>query len=126
MSDQQLVDMMEQQWQSISQLGVGLSEAEWKTPTDCPHWSVQDQLSHIVGSESRLLGRPAPDHTPADTSHVRNESGQRNEIVVDWRRSWPGSKTTCSTLARIYAFPRPTRRAPCAWCRRSSTVWKRR
>ena len=38
------------------------------------------------------MGRPTPDHTPAETGHVKNEIGQRNEVVVDWRRSWPGAK----------------------------------
>ena len=92
MSDQQLVDMMEAVWNSIDALGQGFSESQWKTPTDCPNWSVQDQLSHLVGSESRILGRPAPEHTPAETGHVRNEIGARNEEQVDWRRSWPGAR----------------------------------
>ncbi len=46
----------------------------------------------MVGSESAILGRPAPDHTPADLSHTRNELGARNEVVVDWRRQWPGAR----------------------------------
>ncbi len=25
-------------------------------------------------------------------SHTKNELGRRNEVVVDWRRSWPGAK----------------------------------
>ena len=38
------------------------------------------------------MGRPAPDHTPSDTSHVKNEMGGRNEILVDYRRSWAGAQ----------------------------------
>jgi uncharacterized protein (TIGR03083 family) len=92
MSDRELVDKMERVWQSIAQLCASLDEGQWRLPTDCPGWSVQDQLSHLVGSESRLLGLPAPDHTPANTDHIRNDSGLRNEVVVDWRRSWPGAR----------------------------------
>ena len=92
MSDQQLVDMMEAVWQSIDTLCEDFSQEQWKTATDCPNWSVQDQISHLVGSESRILQRPAPEHTPAETGHVRNEIGARNEEQVDWRRSWPGSR----------------------------------
>ena len=92
MSDHELVDKMEQVWQSISHLCGSLNEGEWRLPTDCPGWSVQDQLSHLSGSESRLLGLPSPDHTPANTDHIRNDSGLRNEAVVDLRRSWPGSR----------------------------------
>ena len=92
MSHRQLVDNMERVWQALDGLCAGLDEAQWKTATDCPGWSVQDQISHIVGSESGILGRPTPDHTPADVSHTKNELGRRNEVVVDWRRSWPGAK----------------------------------
>lgn len=92
MSDQEVVDKMETVWQSITDLCSTLTEAEWKTPTDCPGWSVQDQVSHLVGSERRFMGYPLPEHTPSDLSHVKNESGERNEVVVDWRRSWTGAE----------------------------------
>ena len=92
MSDQEIVDKMEAVWRSITGLCGTFGEGEWKTPTDCPGWSVQDQLSHLTGSETRLLGQPAPDHTPQDVSHVRNDIGQRNEVLVDWRRSRLGAE----------------------------------
>ena len=89
-ANQQLVDLMEYVWRSIAGLCEPLSEAEWKTATDCPGWSVQDQVAHLGGSESRILGNPAPDHTPAETGHVKSEGGMSNEVVVDWRRAWTG------------------------------------
>ena len=92
MSDMELVDYMEQVWHSIATLCSSFTEDQWKTLTDCPGWSVQDQVSHLVGAEVGILGRPTPDHTPAETGHVKNEIGQRNEVVVDWRRSWSGAK----------------------------------
>ena len=92
MSHRQLIDNMERVWNALENLCADFTEAQWKTPTDCPGWSVQDQISHVVGSESGILGRPAPNHTPADVSHTKNELGRNNEVVVDWRRSWPGAK----------------------------------
>ncbi|GIX48934.1 MAG: hypothetical protein KatS3mg131_3145 [Candidatus Tectimicrobiota bacterium] len=92
MSDQALVDKLERVWRSLEELGATLSEEEWKRPTDCPKWSVQDHLSHIVGTEATLLGRPAPEHTPQDMSHVKNDIARRNEIQVDWRRSRRGAE----------------------------------
>ena len=92
MSNQQVVDLMEHVWSSIDSLCSPLTEAQWKTPTDCPGWSVQDQVSHLVGAESGILGEPRPDHTPQDTAHVKNDVGQSNEVVVDFRRPWPGQK----------------------------------
>jgi uncharacterized protein (TIGR03083 family) len=92
MANLPLVDMMENVWLSITRLCENFSEIEWQTPTDCPGWSVQDQIAHMAGSESRLLDRPAPQHIPSDLSHVKNEGGERNEILVDWRRSWSGAE----------------------------------
>ena len=87
-----IVDNMEAVWRSIDALCAGFDEAQWKTPTDCPGWSVQDQLSHLAGSENRLLGRPMPDHVPADASNAKNDIGANNEILVDFRRSWSGAR----------------------------------
>ncbi|MDA0263549.1 MAG: maleylpyruvate isomerase family mycothiol-dependent enzyme [Chloroflexi bacterium] len=92
MGNQQVVDLMEHVWRSIDSLCSPLSESQWKTPTDCPGWSVQDQVSHLVGAESSILGNPRPDHTPTETGHVKNDVGQSNEVVVDYRRSWPGQQ----------------------------------
>ncbi len=91
-NDQQMVDTMEAVWQSIDGLCAGLSETQWKTVTDCPGWSVQDQLSHLAGSENGLLGRPRPDHTVPTLTHIKNDVGANNEIVVDYRRPWSGAQ----------------------------------
>ncbi len=92
MSNQQVLDLMERVWRSIDSLCSPLNEAQWKTATDCPGWSVQDQVSHIAGAESGILGNPRPDHMPQDTSYVQNDVGQSNEVVVDYRRSWTGQE----------------------------------
>ncbi len=92
MSDCELIDKLEAVWTSMARLCRGFTEKDWKRPTDCPGWSVQDHLSHIVGSESWLLGRPVPDHKPMDMSHVKNEVGAKNEVEVDWRRPRPGAR----------------------------------
>jgi uncharacterized protein (TIGR03083 family) len=92
MSDQDIVDKLERVWTSIAGLCAPFSEREWKTPTDCPKWSVQDHLAHIIGTESRFLGRQPPQHTPQDMRHVKNDIGKFNEVWVDSRRSWPGAK----------------------------------
>lgn len=92
MSDQETVANMERVWQAIIALGSTFTEQEWKTPTDCPGWTVQDQVSHMLGSESRLLGLPVPEHTPQNMSYVKNEFGQRNEVWVDWYRASSGAQ----------------------------------
>ena len=89
---QQMVDLMETVWQSIAGLCNDFTPEQWATATECPGWAVQDQISHLVGSECRLLGRPAPAHEPSDTAHVRNEVGQSNEVLVDYRRQFSGAE----------------------------------
>lgn len=91
-NDQQLVDLLERVWSSYEDACGDLTEVQWKTPTDLPGWSVQDNVVHIVGIEASVLGRPAPDHSPAELPHVKNEIGQRNEIWVDSRRDWLGAQ----------------------------------
>jgi uncharacterized protein (TIGR03083 family) len=91
-NDQELVDRLEEVWASIDSMCANLTEAQWKTPTDLPGWSVQDNVVHISGIESVVMGRPAPDHTPPDYEHVKNDAGRINEIWVDSRRSWTGAE----------------------------------
>ena len=101
-TNQQLIDMMEHVWRSIGELCDGLTEAEWKTPTDCPGWSVQDQISHLASSETGILGDPDPGHPPSDEAlaHTRSDQGRRNEIVVDFRRPWAGAQVLSDFRAK--------------------------
>ena len=34
---------------ALTELCAPLTEAQWKTATDCPGWTVQDNMSHLVG-----------------------------------------------------------------------------
>jgi len=107
-NDQELVDRLEEVWASIDSMCANLTEAQWKTATDLPGWSVQDNVVHISAIESSILGRPAPDHLPPELDHVKNEVGQRNEVWVDSRRSWSGAdalaefrEVTAARLAQL-------------------------
>jgi len=91
-ADQHLVDRLDEVWQSIAELGDGLSEAEWKTETECPGWSLQDNVSHLIGIESTLLDIPLPEHSPPDGPHLKNDIGRMNEIAVDVRRDRNGAE----------------------------------
>lgn len=77
---------------SVSQLGDALSEAQWKTPTDLPGWTVQDNLSHLIAIERVLEGDAATTHRATDLSGVKNPIGEMNEHEVDARRGRPGSQ----------------------------------
>lgn len=93
MSDTDLVVQLEQVWSSMAELGEQLSEADWKRPTEVPGWTVQDNLTHIVGIEWSLLGVEPPAHDiPDDLPHVKNDMGKRNEVFVDSRRRLSGAE----------------------------------
>jgi uncharacterized protein (TIGR03083 family) len=71
-------------WDEIDEVLAGLSDGQWREPTDLPGWRVQDVVSHIIGSESFLMGVPTPD-PDCDVSalpHVHNETGAMNECWV--------------------------------------------
>ena len=89
--DVALVDGLDEVWSSIAELGDSLTEQDWKLPTECPGWSVQDNLAHIIGIESVLLGRPEPEIAPAGGDHIKNDVGRSNEVWVEAFRDRPGA-----------------------------------
>jgi uncharacterized protein (TIGR03083 family) len=85
------VDKLDETFGAISRLGAGLTEQQWKTTTDLPGWTVQDNLSHLIGTERSLQGLPGTDHRAPDAPYVKNPIGEFNEREVDVRRSRPGA-----------------------------------
>jgi uncharacterized protein (TIGR03083 family) len=87
-----LVKQLHDTWRSIDELAVTFTENDWKHPTGCPGWSVQDNLSHLVDYEATALGWAPLDHTiPELPPYVKNEMGARNEVGVDARRGRRGA-----------------------------------
>ncbi len=72
----QQIDTLEATFLSLSNLGRQLSEDQWKLPTDCPGWSVQDNLSHLIGVEFTLSGG---EHDVSQITKVRLHQ------KCDWR-----------------------------------------
>jgi uncharacterized protein (TIGR03083 family) len=87
-----LIGQLAETWASIDALALPLTSEEWSIATACPGWTVADQMSHLVGTESMLAGRPGPpaDETTAVPDHVRNDIGRSNEQwVIRYRQSDP-------------------------------------
>ncbi len=84
--NERIRELMEQEWSSMEELCSQLEASDWDLPTDCPGWSVKDQLAHVVSLESRALGRPQP-AAPRKAPHTRNELGELNEGDLYARRS---------------------------------------
>ncbi|MFM7262242.1 MAG: maleylpyruvate isomerase family mycothiol-dependent enzyme [Acidimicrobiales bacterium] len=92
------VDKLVATFDSLGTLCAGLTEEQWKMPTQLPGWSVQDNLSHIIGTERALYGLPETEHRASDLSNTRNPIGEMNEHHVDYRRGWPGERVLAEFL----------------------------
>lgn len=84
MSD--LGKLMEQAWSSMEEVCSQLSPDQWDLSTDCPGWTVKDQLAHIAAIEAIALGRPPSGGDPVQAPHVRNDLGALNERELEARR----------------------------------------
>ena len=95
-----VIALFEQEWSQLESLCSGLTEAQWAAATECPGWSVQDQLAHIIGTESSLAGLPRPEgFEPEDPiGYVHNEIGRLNEIWVASLRPSAGAEVLARFL----------------------------
>jgi uncharacterized protein (TIGR03083 family) len=89
-TDRSFIDQLDDVWASIASVCSDLTPEQWDTDTDCPGWTVRDQVAHIIGTESALLGRPAPPPASTGLAYVHNPIGEINEAWVQARRSRPG------------------------------------
>jgi len=89
-NDEPVVEELDEVWASVLEACQELPDDEWDRPTDCPGWTVKDNLSHLIGVERMLLGDPAPEAPAEAPPHVRNTIGGVNEAWVAARRDVPG------------------------------------
>jgi uncharacterized protein (TIGR03083 family) len=87
-----VVEHLAEVWSSLTTACQRLDRRQWTLPTDCPGWSVKDQLSHLVGVERMVLGEPSPPASAPSPDHVRNPIGETNEGWVEARRPLPGDQ----------------------------------
>lgn len=86
------IDALALCFSTLSELGSHLSEEQWKTETDLPGWTVQDNLSHLVAIERTLQGLPGTTHRAEPVGHVKNAIGEMNENEIDSRRHLTGAE----------------------------------
>src|SRR5918995_1464193 len=84
-----MVAALEEEWRELLALLDGLAPEDWGRPTDCPGWTVQDNVAHVIGTEALMEGRPAPEVEVGDVPHVRNDMGRFNEQWVVHYRGRP-------------------------------------
>lgn len=113
------VPLLRREFASIAQLCEDFDEADWDTPTCLPGWSVKDQLSHVIGTESMLDGEQPPDVDISHLTHVRNDIGRFNELWVESLRPHSGAavlerfrEVTARRLAALEAMSQADFDAP--------------
>ncbi len=87
-----LLEAFEQTVQSIIDLGWSCREADFALQTECPGWTVKDQISHVVGAEKGLAGMPGEEVTVPDYPHIRHDFGRVVEQPVEERRERTGQE----------------------------------
>lgn len=80
-------------WAGIDRLLDGLDPSQWKLAAPLPGWDVQALVSHVIGTESLLLGLDGPPAVDPDSfEHVRNQIGAFNEAWVVALRNRPSAE----------------------------------
>ena len=82
----ELVDAYAQTVQCVIDLGRTSRPGDADLPTDCPGWTVRDQVAHVASTEAMVAGEPVPDIDVREHAHVRHAFGERVEKYVESRR----------------------------------------
>ena len=85
------VDHLVEVWTSVATACDRIGPGQWELATDCPGWTVRDQVSHLIGVERMLLGESPPPPLAVLPEHVRNGYAELNEPWVEARRRVPGN-----------------------------------
>ena len=82
-----LVEAFAQTTGAVLDLAGGLDESQAGLATECPGWTVLDQVRHVASIEALILGEPVPDHDVSSHAHVRNDFGVIIEKYLEGRRA---------------------------------------
>jgi len=82
----ELVEAYAQTVQHLIDLGRTMRPDDATRPTDCPGWTVLDQIAHVASLEAMVAGEPEPDVDISHHAHVRHAFGARVERYVESRR----------------------------------------
>lgn len=86
---EQLIDAFDEVLAATEALARTLSEADGERPTECPGWTVKDQVAHMAGLEQIIGGAPAPEIELPELAHVHGDTGRFMELSVHVRRGLP-------------------------------------
>lgn len=76
---------------AVVDLAHSCTDDDLTRPTECPGWTVHDQISHVVGVEAWLEGHKDPRVEMPPYEHIKNDIGKRVEYAVEVRRGRTGA-----------------------------------
>lgn len=88
--------------QAVVDLTFALNERDFDKPTQCPGWTVKDQVSHITSLELAMLGRPDKLVEVPDYDYLKTDVGRAVENGVELRRRRNGHEVV-EELQRVLA-----------------------
>src|SRR5450759_2986445 len=106
-----LVEAFAHTAQAVVDLAHACSVDDLAQPTDCPGWTVHDQISHVVGVEAWLEGHKDPRVEMPSYEHIRNDLGKKVEYAVEVRRGRTGAEVVAE-LENVLAQRLSTLRDP--------------
>ena len=83
------IDVVDEVLLTTLSLARDLTEVDAELPTECPGWTVRDQLAHMAGLEQVLGGAPQPNVELPDLEHVTSDIDVYMEQQVHVRRQLP-------------------------------------
>ncbi len=88
----EVVDLLKEEFKVLVEFLGELNHDEFNLATDCPGWTVKDNVSHLLGIEEMLLGVEPTKHVAKNSSWVKNPMGELNENRVDSLRKTPAKE----------------------------------
>lgn len=100
---EQLVEGFAHSAQAVLELGMTCHDDDFDKPTQCPGWTVKDQISHVVSVERSLHGEPDDPVAVPDYTWVRTDVGRTVEPGVELRRGRSGRHVVAELAAVLPA-----------------------
>ncbi len=87
-----LFPLLKEEYLALVGLGKSLNEGEFNTRSSLPGWTVKDIFSHIVGTESMLIGKVMPTIELPSYDYLKNDVARANEMWVESYREKSGDQ----------------------------------
>ncbi len=99
----QLIEAFAHAGQAVLELGMTCHDDDFDKPTQCPGWTVKDQISHVVALERMMQGEPDEPVPVPDYDWLRTDVGRAVQAGVELRRPRTGSHVVAELAALLPA-----------------------